>query len=73
MFQRTHVCHVQIDSVSDASRLLDLEGLAVDRVELGSFGGRVVHVVLWSAVRLPQGAWYAPGRVTSLTEQGFYG
>ena len=45
MFQRTHVCHVQIDSVSDASRLLDLEGLAVDRVELGSFGGRVVHVV----------------------------
>jgi len=45
LFQRTHVCHVQIDSVSDASRLLDLEGLAVDRVELGSFGGRVVHVV----------------------------
>lgn len=42
---RTHVCHVQKDSVPDASRLLDLGGLAVDRVELGSFGGRVVHLV----------------------------
>ena len=31
--------------MSDASRLLDLSGLAVDRVELGSFGARVVHVV----------------------------
>ena len=45
MFQRTHVCHVQIDSVSDASRLLDLGGLAVDRVASDAFGGRVVHVV----------------------------
>ena len=45
MLQRTHVCHVQIDSVSDASRLLDLGGLAVDRVASDAFGGRVVHVV----------------------------
>jgi transposase len=43
--QRTHVCHVQKDSVSDASRLLDLGGLAVDRVESDAFGGRVVHLV----------------------------
>ena len=53
MLQPTYVQHVQRDLVSDASRLLDLEGLAVDRVELGSFGGRVVHVVLWSALGLP--------------------
>jgi transposase len=45
LFQRTHVQHVQKDSVSDASRLLDLDGLAVDRVESDAFGGRVVHVV----------------------------
>ena len=45
MFQRTHVCDVQIESVSDASRLLDLGGLAVDRVASDAFGGRVVHVV----------------------------
>ena len=46
MLQRTHNCHVQNDgSVSDASRLLDLGGLAVDRVELDTFGGRVVHLV----------------------------
>ena len=45
MFQGTFVCHVQIDSVSDASRLLDLGGLAVDRVASDAFGGRVVHVV----------------------------
>jgi transposase len=31
--------------VSDASRLLDLGGLAVDRVASDAFGGRVVHVV----------------------------
>jgi len=43
--QRTHVCHVQKDLVSDASRLLDLGGLAVDRVASDAFGGRVVHVV----------------------------
>jgi transposase len=43
--QRTRIPYVQKDLVSDASRLLDLGGLAVDRVELGSFGGRVVHVV----------------------------
>ena len=40
MLQRTHVCDVQIDSVSDASRLLDLGGLAVDRVASDAFGGR---------------------------------
>ena len=45
MFQRTHVCHVQKDSGSDASRLLDLGGLAVDRVASDTFGGQVVHVV----------------------------
>ena len=45
MLQRTHVCHLQIDSVSDASRLLDLDGLAVDRVASDAFGGRVVHLV----------------------------
>ena len=44
MFQRTHVQYVQRDLVSDASRLLDLEGLAVQRVESDVFGGRVVHV-----------------------------
>jgi len=43
--QRTHACHVQKDSVSDASRLLDLGGLAVDRIESDTFGGRVVHLV----------------------------
>ena len=45
MSQRTHVCHVQKGSVSDASRLLDLGGLAVDRIESDTFGGRVVHLV----------------------------
>jgi len=45
LFQRTHVQHVQRDSVSDASRLLGLDGLAVDWVELDAFGGRVAHVV----------------------------
>jgi hypothetical protein len=35
----------QKDLISDASRLLDLGGLAVDRVEPDGFGGRVVHVV----------------------------
>ena len=40
MLQRTHVCDVQIDSVSAASRLLDLGGLAVDRVASDAFGGR---------------------------------
>ena len=45
LLQRTHVCDVQIDLVSDASRLLDLGGLAVDRVASDAFGGRVVHVV----------------------------
>jgi len=44
LFQRTHVQHVQKDLVSEASRLLDLEGLAVQRVESDVFGGRVVHV-----------------------------
>ena len=45
MFQRTRILHVPNGLVSDASRLLDLGGLAVDRVELGTFGGRVVHLV----------------------------
>jgi transposase len=44
LFQRTHVQHVQRDLVSEASRLLDLDGLAVQRVESDVFGGRVVHV-----------------------------
>src|SRR5665811_1900013 len=42
---RDSVQHVQNDLVSDASRLLGLEGLAVQRVESDAFGGRVVHVV----------------------------
>jgi transposase len=45
LHQRTKVQHVQTESVSDASRLLDLDGLAVGRVESDAFGGRVVHVV----------------------------
>ena len=45
MLQPTYVQHVQRDLVSDASRLLDLGGLAVDRVASDAFGGRVVHVV----------------------------
>jgi transposase len=44
LFQRTHVQHVQRDLVLEASRLLDLDGLAVQRVESDVFGGRVVHV-----------------------------
>ena len=45
MSQRTHGCHVQDGLVSDASRLLDLGGLAVDQIESDAFGGRVVHLV----------------------------
>jgi hypothetical protein len=45
LFQRTRIPHVQNDLVSDASRLLDLGGLSVDRVASDAFGGRVVHVV----------------------------
>ncbi len=45
MSQNTHVKHVQMDSISDGSLLLDLGGLAVDRIEADAFGGRVVHVV----------------------------
>jgi hypothetical protein len=45
LLQPTYVQHVQTDLVSDASRLLDLGGLAVDRVASDAFGGRVVHVV----------------------------
>jgi transposase len=44
LFQGTHVQHVQRELVSEASRLLDLDGLAVQRVESDAFGGRVVHV-----------------------------
>jgi transposase len=43
--QRTHDQHVGRDGVSDASRLFDLEGLRVERVEVDVVGGRVVHVV----------------------------
>jgi transposase len=43
--QRTHVQHAQRELVSDGSRLLDLAGLAVDRIESDAFGGRVVHVI----------------------------
>jgi transposase len=43
--QRTRIPYVQKDLVSDASRLLDLGGLAVDHVASDAFGGRVVHVV----------------------------
>ena len=67
MFQRTHVQHVQRDLVSEASRLLDLDGLAVQRVESDIFGGRVVHVrtadeaasgmpQLWGALGLLKGS-----------------
>jgi transposase len=45
LLQRTRIPHVQNDLVSDASRLLGLGGLAVDRVASDAFGGRVVHVV----------------------------
>jgi len=45
LLKPTRIAHVQKDSVSDASRLLDLDGLAVRRVESDAFGGRVVHVV----------------------------
>ena len=44
MLQPTYVQHVQKGFVSDASRLLGLEGLAVQRVASDAFGGRVVHV-----------------------------
>ena len=45
MSKNTHVKHVQTDSVSDVSLLLDLGGLAGDRIEWDTFVGRVVHVV----------------------------
>ena len=45
MSERTHVQHAQRELVSDGSRLLDLAGLAVDRIESDAFGGRVVHVI----------------------------
>lgn len=45
MIQRTHVRLAADDATSDVSRLFDLEGLAVDRVEVDAAGGRVVHVV----------------------------
>jgi len=56
LFQRTRIPHAQKDLVSDASRLLDLRGLAVDRVASDAFGGRVVsesathYGVDWSIV-----------------------
>ena len=45
MSQRTHVQHAQRELVSDGSRLLDLGGLALERIESDAFGGRVVHVI----------------------------
>lgn len=45
MSQRTHDQHVPPDAVSDASRLVDLDGLEVQRVEVDVSGGRVVHVI----------------------------
>ena len=46
MVQRTQFQAVQNDtSGQDATLLLGLEGLAVDRVELDDEGARVVHVV----------------------------
>ncbi len=42
--QPTQCQHVH-DPSEDASRLLALEGVAVQRVEIDPFGGRVVHVV----------------------------
>jgi transposase len=45
LVQGTHVQDDREDAGSDASRLFDLEGLAVQRVDRDAFGGRVVHVV----------------------------
>jgi transposase len=45
LLQPTYVQYVQKDLVSDASRLFDLGGLAVDGVASDAFGGRVVHLV----------------------------
>jgi transposase len=45
LLQRTRILHVPIGSVSDASRLLDLGGLAVERIASDAFGGRVEHLV----------------------------
>ena len=52
MHQRTHVQPVQTDSVSDASRPLDLDGLAVERVESGAFGGRGCAPRDWGQLRV---------------------
>jgi transposase len=45
LLQPTYVQHVENGFVSDTSRLLGLEGLAVQRVTSDAFGGRVVHIV----------------------------
>jgi len=55
--QHTRIPHAQNDLVSDASRLLDLGDVAVDRVELGSFGARVAHVVTADDPRADSEAW----------------
>ena len=44
MVKSKHVQHVHGEVESDGSRLLDLDGLAVERVDRDVFGGRVVHV-----------------------------
>lgn len=44
MVKGTQVQHVNDGVESDGSRLLDLDGLAVERVDRDVFGGRVVHV-----------------------------
>ncbi len=54
MSQRTQGCHVQNGLVSDASRLLDLGGLAVGWIASDAFGGRVVHLVTADQTGLPQ-------------------
>ena len=74
---------VQKDSESDASRLLDLGGLVVDRIELDTFGSQVVHLLTADSARrrapavgsspCPSRVWCAPSRVISPTGQGFYG
>lgn len=45
MVQGTHAQDGDGNDTSDASRLLDLDGLAVERVERDAFGVRVVHVI----------------------------
>ena len=65
------------DWVSDASRLLDLGGLAVDRVESDAFGGRVVHLVTADETASVPQLWVLPvslkGRVCTRSRDVPYG